>query len=100
MHLNLYVFHVLHCLIFLFQNYVSKLISKKLPTDKSPWELRVLSQSIDCSSTDTIIILRVHQSLADGMTLIKILCTKLADTRASYTAFKVGVRISPDFCYM
>lgn len=64
-------------------------MSKKLPTDRSPWELRVLSQSIDCSSTDTIIILRVHQSLADGMTLIKILCTKLADTRASYTAFKV-----------
>lgn len=70
--------------------YVSALVSKKLPADKPPWELRVVSQSVDCSSTDTIIILRIHQCLADGMTLIKILCTKLVDTRASYTALRVG----------
>lgn len=71
------------------QTYVSKLVSKKLPRDKPLWELRVVSQAVDCSSTDTIVILRVHQCLADGMTLIKILCTKLTDTRASYTALKV-----------
>lgn len=70
--------------------YVSALVSKKLPANKPPWEFRVVSQSVDCSSTDTIIILRIHQCLADGMTLIKILCTKLVDTRASYTALRVG----------
>ena len=83
-------FHIIRYIHFgPFQMYVSKLTNKKLPTDKPPWELRVISQSVDSSSTDTIIILRVHQCLADGMMLIKILCTKLADTRASYTSFKV-----------
>lgn len=76
----------------IWQRYVSALLGEKLAADKPPWELRVVFQSAeaDCSSTDTVLILRIHRCLADGMTLVKVLCTKLVDTTATCTAFKVG----------
>ncbi|XP_075234968.1 uncharacterized protein LOC142332412 [Lycorma delicatula] len=54
------------------QEYVSQLLCKGLANDKPPWELHVLRQ---CA------VLRVHQSVADGTSLVKLLCHCLADTK-------------------
>nr|CAD7200970.1 unnamed protein product [Timema douglasi] len=49
------------------QDYVGRLLMEGLPCDKPPWEMHVL-QSYGKHS-DTVAVLRVHQSVADGMAL-------------------------------
>ncbi|KAK6643616.1 hypothetical protein RUM43_005126 [Polyplax serrata] len=61
------------------QEYVSKLVADGLPEDKSPWQLQVF-QSFG-TNRDTVIILRVHQSVADGTALMRLLCHSLADAQ-------------------
>ncbi|XP_069678305.1 uncharacterized protein [Periplaneta americana] len=59
------------------QDYVGHLLGEGLPNDKPPWELHVL-QSVG-RHQDTVAVLRVHQSVADGMALVRVLCHSLAD---------------------
>lgn len=47
--------------------------------DKPPWELHLLQES--GTKTDSVAVLRVHQSVADGPALLKLLCSCLSDTR-------------------
>ena len=59
------------------QEYVGHLLGEGLSNDKPPWELHVL-QSVG-RHQDTVAVLRVHQSVADGMALVRVLCHSLAD---------------------
>ena len=59
------------------QDYVGHLLEEGLSNDKPPWELHVL-QSVG-HHRDTVTVLRVHQSVADGMALVRVLCHSLAD---------------------
>jgi hypothetical protein len=59
------------------QEYLSLLVTESLPMEKPLWEIRVLSNY--GAQRDTIAILRVHQCLADGMSLVRILSHSLAD---------------------
>ncbi|XP_023701510.1 uncharacterized protein LOC111861300 isoform X2 [Cryptotermes secundus] len=59
------------------QDYVGHLLEEGLSNDKPPWEMHVL-QSVG-RHQDTVAVLRVHQSVADGMALVRILCHSLTD---------------------
>ncbi|XP_049838038.1 uncharacterized protein LOC126282424 [Schistocerca gregaria] len=59
------------------QEYVSELLQAPLPPDQPPWELRVLA-----AGGDTAAVLRAHPGLADGASLVRLLCCALADRRA------------------
>ncbi|CAG7728548.1 unnamed protein product [Allacma fusca] len=59
------------------QQYLSFLLHESLPMGKPLWEIRVLSNY--GAQKDTLAILRIHQCLADGMTLVRILSHSLAD---------------------
>lgn len=59
------------------QDYVGHLLGEGLSNDKPPWEMHVL-QSVG-RHQDTVAVLRVHQSVADGMALVRVLCHSLAD---------------------
>lgn len=61
------------------QSYVSKLVKDGLPDDKPPWEFHVFQPFGD--HQDTIAVLRVHQSIADGTALLRVLCHSLADSQ-------------------
>nr|CAD7394682.1 unnamed protein product [Timema cristinae] len=58
-------------------DYVGRLLMEGLPCDKPPWEMHVL-QSYG-KHADTVAVLRVHQSVADGMALVRVLCHSLTD---------------------
>lgn len=60
------------------QQYIGQLLTQSLPMSRPLWEIRLLP-SYYGSGKDTMIILRVHQCLADGMSLIRILSHSLAD---------------------
>ncbi|ODN04199.1 putative diacylglycerol O-acyltransferase tgs3 [Orchesella cincta] len=60
------------------QNYIGHLLTQSLPYSRPLWEIRVLP-SYYGGGKDTMAILRVHQCLADGMSLIRILSHALAD---------------------
>jgi len=59
------------------QEYLGRLLTESLPLGKPLWEIRVLTNY--GPQRDTIAILRVHQTLADGMSLVRILSHSLAD---------------------
>ncbi|KAJ9601031.1 hypothetical protein L9F63_000766 [Diploptera punctata] len=59
------------------QDYVGHLLGEGLSSDKPPWELHVLQRV--GRHQDTVAVLRVHQSVADGMALVRVLCHSLAD---------------------
>ncbi|KAG8224818.1 hypothetical protein J437_LFUL002264, partial [Ladona fulva] len=61
------------------QKYVARLIAAGLPASKPPWEMRVIRGY--GKHMDTVAVLRVHQCLADGMSLVRLLCHALADSR-------------------
>ncbi|XP_063232252.1 uncharacterized protein LOC134536464 [Bacillus rossius redtenbacheri] len=61
----------------LLQEYVAQLLSEGLAADKPPWEVHVLRGY--GRHEDTVAVLRVHQSVADGMALVRVLCHSLAD---------------------
>ncbi|XP_046394711.1 uncharacterized protein LOC124162275 isoform X2 [Ischnura elegans] len=61
------------------QRYVARLLAVGLPASKPPWELRVVKGY--GKHLDTVAVVRVHQSLADGMSLVRLLCHALADSR-------------------
>lgn len=60
------------------QQYMGRLLTQELPLTRPLWEIRVLP-SYYGPGKDTMAILRVHQCLADGMSLIRILSHALAD---------------------
>ncbi|GLG98522.1 Uncharacterized protein GBIM_05155 [Gryllus bimaculatus] len=59
------------------EEYVGRLLGEGLSRDKPPWEVHVLSSF--GAARDTVAVLRVHQSVADGMALVRLLCHSLAD---------------------
>ena len=65
----------------MFQEYVSQLLGEGLTTDKPPWEMHVLQDT--GKKAVTVAVLRVHQSVADGTALVKMLCRCLGDTEVS-----------------
>lgn len=60
------------------QNYIGRLLVQDLPLTRPLWEIRLLPSHYG-SGKDTMAILRVHQCLADGMSLIRMLSHSLAD---------------------
>uniref|UniRef100_A0A8D9EV76 Diacyglycerol O-acyltransferase Mb3154c n=1 Tax=Cacopsylla melanoneura TaxID=428564 RepID=A0A8D9EV76_9HEMI len=60
------------------QDYLGGLMNVELSHDKSPWELHCIQGDSDNSTTA---ILRIHQSLADGTTLVQLLAHALADKK-------------------
>jgi hypothetical protein len=59
------------------QDYVGHLLAEGLSNDKPPWEMHVLQKVGHLQ--DTVAVLRVHQSVADGTALVRVLCHSLAD---------------------
>ncbi|XP_059482024.1 uncharacterized protein LOC132200526 [Neocloeon triangulifer] len=68
------------------QRYVEGLLETPLDAEKPPWELHVLSAY--GRHGDTAVVLRVHQCLADGMALVRVLCHALSDTRVLHVPQK------------
>jgi Wax ester synthase-like Acyl-CoA acyltransferase domain len=65
---------------------VEGLLHCGLALEKPPWELHVLSQY--GRHLDTAVVVRVHQCLADGMALVRVLCHALSDTRVLHVPQK------------
>ncbi|XP_050434285.1 uncharacterized protein LOC126841720 isoform X2 [Adelges cooleyi] len=68
------------------QGYIGKLVSRGLSIDKPPWELHLLSRN-DLSmpgKRDSVVVFVAHRCLADWMSLAKLLCTCLSDTKTYY----------------
>jgi len=59
------------------QRYIQSLLMERMSFGKPLWEVRVVTSY--GAQKDTLLIVRVHQSLADGMSLVRILCHSLAD---------------------
>lgn len=59
------------------QQYLGSLMTERLPGQRPLWEIRVFTGY--GVAKDTLAILRVHQCLADGMSLVRILSHSLAD---------------------
>ncbi|XP_050544153.1 uncharacterized protein LOC126907119 [Daktulosphaira vitifoliae] len=68
------------------QGYISQLVSRGLSIEKSPWELHLLSQNNESMNgkRDSVVIFIAHRCLADWMSLAKLLCTCLSDTKTYY----------------
>ncbi|OQR66105.1 hypothetical protein BIW11_14374 [Tropilaelaps mercedesae] len=58
-------------------SYLTTLMSKGMPADRPLWDIRVLSNYN--WGQETVLVVRVHQVLTDGMSLLKVLCNHLAD---------------------
>uniref|UniRef100_A0A1B6C173 diacylglycerol O-acyltransferase n=1 Tax=Clastoptera arizonana TaxID=38151 RepID=A0A1B6C173_9HEMI len=61
------------------QKYISRLLVEGLPMGKPPWELHLLQES--GTKTESVAVLRIHNSVADGPALLKLLCSCLSDNR-------------------
>ncbi|KAF4532867.1 hypothetical protein B566_EDAN001470, partial [Ephemera danica] len=74
------------------QRYVERLLAQGLSTDKPLWEVHVLPRY--GRHGDTAAVLRVHQSVADGMALVRVLCHALADSRVLHKPHFGGLTFS------
>ena len=64
------------------QNYVSDLMSKPLSLDRPLWEIIVVGGGgDDRSNKDTILVCRIHPCVADGISLMRVLCHALSDNQ-------------------
>ncbi|XP_065332313.1 uncharacterized protein LOC135934470 [Cloeon dipterum] len=61
------------------QSYVEGLLHVPLDLSKPPWEMHILPNY--GRHEDTAVVLRVHQCMADGMALVRVLCHALSDNR-------------------
>ncbi|XP_045615953.2 uncharacterized protein [Procambarus clarkii] len=61
------------------QKYVSSLLSQPLPGTRPLWEIIVLHDY--GRSRDTVLVCRLHQSISDGMSLVRVLCQSLSDNQ-------------------
>ncbi|XP_022688465.1 uncharacterized protein LOC111260168 isoform X1 [Varroa jacobsoni] len=58
-------------------SYLTTLMSKGMAADRPLWDIRVLSNYN--WGQETVLVVRVHQVLTDGISLLKVLCNHLAD---------------------
>lgn len=67
------------------------MISGGLSTEKPPWELHLLSQNDELmlGKRDAVIVFLAHRCLADWISLAKLLCTCLSDTKTYYHVSEV-----------
>ncbi|XP_069951353.1 uncharacterized protein [Cherax quadricarinatus] len=61
------------------QRYVSALLSQPLPLARPLWQMVVLHDY--GRSRDTVLVCRLHQSISDGMSLVRVLCHSLSDNQ-------------------
>lgn len=68
------------------QRYIGELVSGGLSIDKPPWELHLLSQRDEVmpGKRDAVMVFLAHRCLADWISLAKLLCTCLSDTKPYY----------------
>ncbi|KAL5233501.1 hypothetical protein ACI65C_000911 [Semiaphis heraclei] len=68
------------------QRYIGQLVSGGLSIDKPPWELHLLSQRDEVmpGKRDAVVVFLAHRCLADWISLAKLLCTCLSDTKPYY----------------
>lgn len=73
------------------QTYIGQLVSGGLSIEKPPWELHSLSQRDEQTpgKCDAVVVFLAHRCLADWMSLAKLLCTCLSDTKPYYHASEV-----------
>jgi len=64
------------------RRYVEAMLGRRLAWDRPLWEIHVL-----CSESEdvTLALLRIHPCLADGTTLVRLLCRRLADVTVDAT---------------
>lgn len=67
------------------------MVSGGLPIDKPPWELHLLSQCDEAmpGKRDAVVVFLAHRCLADWISLAKLLCTCLSDTKPYYHTSEV-----------
>ena len=65
------------------QEYISSLAAQDLSRQRPLWEMQVLVGYGECK--DTVVLLRIHPSLSDGISLLRILFSSLADKDSSFT---------------
>jgi len=58
------------------RRYVETMLGRRLAWDRPLWEIHVLTSA---SEDVTLALLRIHPCLADGMTLVRLLCRRLSD---------------------
>jgi len=62
------------------RRYVEAMFGRRLAWDRPLWELHVLCADPPSADDDvTLALLRIHPCLADGTTLVRLLCRRLAD---------------------
>ena len=61
------------------RRYVESMFGRSLVWDRPLWELHVLTAPPSTPEDVTLALLRIHPCLADGTTLVRLLCRRLAD---------------------
>lgn len=61
------------------QKYIAKLLFQPLHTSRPLWEVIVLNSF--GQKQDTVLICRLHHCIADGMSLLRVLCQSLSDNQ-------------------
>jgi len=74
------------------RTYVETMFTRRLAWDRPLWELHVLASSAaprTSSAADavTLVLFRVHPCVADGTTLVRLLCRRLADVAVVAAAY-------------
>jgi len=65
------------------RRYVETMFGRRLVWDRPLWEIHVLGSA---SQEVTLALVRVHPCMADGMTLVRLLCRRLADVTVETVA--------------
>nr|XP_042908417.1 uncharacterized protein LOC122271409 [Parasteatoda tepidariorum] len=61
------------------EEHISNLMNQPLPSSRPLWEIRVIKDY--GKSKDTVLVLRIHQAISDGITLVVILGNHLCDNQ-------------------
>ena len=67
------------------RRYVETMSGRRLVWDRPLWEIHVLALTPE---DVTLALLRIHPCLADGTTLMRLLCRRLADTNVNAPAYQ------------
>lgn len=70
------------------QKYVSDLMSKPLSLARPLWEVIVVGGGDQGGVKDTILVCRVHPCIADGISLMRVLCQALSDNHMQHLPSK------------
>ena len=65
------------------EDYIGELAGRTLPKDRPLWEMQVLTDYGEAG--DTLLLLRTHPCMADGISLIRILYKSLVDNQSLYS---------------